>query len=162
MTYSGRSYAKVSAVRTARGAAIAVPSDGGINTIISDPLDARQLMSDVTKSFEQLRDESLDLRMGVQDGVILPNLKMAGEKEQCVYLNEKRTHVLHPSVPLQAFVGCFPLHWTCFENGSFRYFFTDKKSAAGKAAQSRKSANGSICRNLVVMRRLWRTAHFFV
>lgn len=48
------------------------------DTIILDPLDVWQLMQGRGKSFEQLLDESLDLH--VQDGVILPNLKMAGKR----------------------------------------------------------------------------------
>ena len=48
------------------------------DTIILDPLDVWQLMQGRGKSFEQLLDESVDLH--VQDGVILPNLKMAGKK----------------------------------------------------------------------------------
>ena len=67
------------------------------DTIILDPLDVWQLMQGRGKSFEQLLDESLDLH--VQDGVILPNLKMAGEKE----------------------LGRF------YENGSFRYFLQTKE-----------------------------------
>ena len=124
------------------------------DTIILDPRDVWQLMQGRGKSFEQLLDESLDLH--VQDGVILPNLKMAGEKEQCVYLNEKGRCSIHPFRP--GICRLFPLG-RFYENGSFRYFYR-QKSAAGKTAQSRKSANGSICRNLVVMRRLWRTGIF--
>ena len=116
------------------------------DTIILDPLDVWQLMQGRGKSFEQLLDESLDLH--VQDGVILPNLKMAGEKEQCVYLNEKGRCSIHPFRP-----GIF------MKTGASDIFYR-QKSAAGKTAQSRKSANGSICRNLVVMRRLWRTGIF--
>ena len=76
------------------------------DTIILDPLDVWQLMQGRGKSFEQLLDESVDLH--VQDGVILPNLKMAGEKEQCVYLNEKGRCSIHP------------------------IFFTDKRVQQGK------------------------------
>ena len=124
------------------------------DTIILDPLDVWQLMQGRGKSFEQLLDESLDLH--VQDGVILPNLKMAGEKEQCVYLNEKDAAASIRSA--RAFAGCF--RWDVFmKTGAFDIFYR-QKSAAGKTAQSRKSANGSICRNLVVMRRLWRTGIF--
>lgn len=66
------------------------------DTIILDPLDVWQLMQGRGKSFEQLLDESLDLH--VQDGVILPNLKMAGEKEAVRIFERKRT-LQHPSVP---------------------------------------------------------------
>ena len=94
------------------------------DTIILDPLDVWQLMQGRDKSFEQLLDESLDLH--VQDGVILPNLKMAGEKEQCVYLNEKGRCSIHPFRP--GICRLFPLG-RFYENGSF---FTDKRVQQGK------------------------------
>ena len=87
------------------------------DTIILDPLDVWQLMQGRGKSFEQLLDESLDLH--VQDGVILPNLKMAGEKEQCVYLNEKGRCSIHPFRP--GICRLFPLG-RYYENGGFSYF----------------------------------------
>ena len=124
------------------------------DTIILDPLDVWQLMQGRGKSFEQLLDESLDLH--VQDGVILPNLKMAGEKEQCVYLNEKGPAASIRSV--RASVDCF--RWDVFMKTGASDIFYRQKSAAGKTARSRKFANGSICRNLVAMRRLWRTGIF--
>lgn len=92
------------------------------DTIILDPLDVWQLMQGRDKSFEQLLDESLDLH--VQDGVILPNLKMAGEKEQCVYLNEKGRCSIHPFRP--GICRLFPLG-RFYENGSFRYFLQTKE-----------------------------------
>ena len=82
------------------------------DTIILDPLDVWQLMQGRGKSFEQLLDESVDLH--VQDGVILPNLKMAGEKEQCVYLNEKGRCSIHPFRP--GICRLFPLG-RFYENG---------------------------------------------
>ena len=82
------------------------------DTIILDPLDVWQLMQGRGKSFEQLLDESLDLH--VQDGVILPNQKMAGEKEQCVYLNEKGRCSIHPFRP--GICRLFPLG-RFYENG---------------------------------------------
>ena len=92
------------------------------DTIILDPLDVWQLMQGRGKSFEQLLDESVDLH--VQDGVILPNLKMAGEKEQCVYLNEKGRCSIHPFRP--GICRLFPLG-RFYENGSFRYFLQTKE-----------------------------------
>lgn len=124
------------------------------DTIILDPLDVWQLMQGRGKSFEQLLDESLDLH--VQDGVILPNLKMAGEKEQCVYLNEKGRCSIHPFRP--GICRLFPLG-RFYENGSFRYFLQTKECSRENRTKQ-KTANGSICRNLVVMRRLWRTGIF--
>ena len=90
--------------------------------IVGDPLDVWQLIQGRGKSFEQLLDESVDLH--VQDGVILPNLKMAGEKEQCVYLNEKGRCSIHPFRP--GICRLFPLG-RFYENGSFRYFLQIKE-----------------------------------
>ena len=114
------------------------------DTIILDPLDVWQLMQGRGKSFEQLLDESLDLH--VQDGVILPNLKMAGEKEQCVYLNEKGRCSIHPFRP--GICRLFPLGRfyengvvvaqdgkearRCYETGELPIFFTDKRVQQGK------------------------------
>ena len=87
------------------------------DTIILDPLDVWQLMQGRDKSFEQLLDESLDLH--VQDGVILPNLKMAGEKEQCVYLNEKGRCSIHPFRP--GICRLFPLGRYWQDDTHFQY-----------------------------------------
>ena len=87
------------------------------DTIILDPLDVWQLMQGRGKSFEQLLDESLDLH--VQDGVILPNLKMAGEKEQCVYLNEKGRCSIHPFRP--GICRLFPLGRYWQDDTHFQY-----------------------------------------
>ena len=104
------------------------------DTIILDPLDVWQLMQGRGKSFEQLLDESLDLH--VQDGVILPNLKMAGEKEQCVYLNEKGRCSIHPFRP--GICRLFPLG-RFYENGSFRYFLQTKRVQQGKPHKAENS-----------------------
>ena len=113
------------------------------DTIILDPLDVWQLMQGRGKSFEQLLDESLDLH--VQDGVILPNLKMAGEKEQCVYLNEKGRCSIHPFRP--GICRLFPLG-RFYENGSFRYFLQTKECSSPIWRQRRGSI-ATFCRNFI-------------
>ena len=55
----------------------------------------------------------------VVDGVILPNLRMDGEKEQCVFLNEQgrcRIHAMRPGL-----CRVFPLG-RIYEEGRIRYF----------------------------------------
>ena len=49
------------------------------DTVILDPRDVFELSRNLGKRFEELLEESLELH--VQDGVILPNLKMQGERE---------------------------------------------------------------------------------
>lgn len=86
-------------------------------SIILDPYDVFRLTAALQKSFEQLLAEHLELH--VVDGVILPNLKMAGERECCTFLNEAGRCSIHPYRP--GICRLFPLG-RYYENGSFRYF----------------------------------------
>ena len=68
------------------------------SSITLDPYDIFQLTSHLGKNFGQLLDESLELN--VVDGIILPNLKMAGETAEgapgaCVYLNGEGRCSIH-------------------------------------------------------------------
>ena len=56
-------------------------------SIVLDPCDIWRLTTVTGKNFEQLLADTIELQ--VVDGVILPNLRMDGEKEQCVFLNEQ-------------------------------------------------------------------------
>ncbi len=87
------------------------------NSIILDPFDVFRLTTGLGKSMEELLAGYLELN--VVDGVILPNLKMAGEEECCSFLNETGrcgVHSLRPGI-----CRLFPLG-RYYENGSFRYF----------------------------------------
>ncbi|MDO4293034.1 MAG: YkgJ family cysteine cluster protein [Eubacteriales bacterium] len=86
-------------------------------SIVLDPFDVWQLGGHLGQDFGQLLESSLELH--AQDGVILPNLKMAGERECCVYLNEKGRCSVHAFRP--GLCRLFPLG-RFYENGSFRYF----------------------------------------
>ena len=55
-------------------------------SIILDPLDVFRLTVHLSKSFEQLLADTLELN--VVDGIVLPNLKMAGEDEHCIFLGK--------------------------------------------------------------------------
>lgn len=87
------------------------------DSILLDPLDLFRLSTHLKKSFEELLADAVELH--VVDGLIQPNLKMAGEREQCVYLTEAGRCGIHPFRP--GFCRLFPLG-RYYEGRSFRYF----------------------------------------
>ncbi len=91
-------------------------------SIILDPYDVYRLTEELGKSFEELLTDSLELH--VVDGVILPNLKMAGERECCPFLNEKGRCSIHSFRP--GICRLFPLG-RFYEDGGFRYFLQTKE-----------------------------------
>lgn len=87
------------------------------SSIILDPLDIFRLTCGLSKTFEELLNGPLELN--VADGIILPNLKMTGEKETCFFLNSEGRCSIHGIRP--GFCRLFPLG-RYYENHSFRYF----------------------------------------
>lgn len=87
------------------------------NSIILDPYDVYRMMVGLHKTMEQLLTEEVELN--VVDGVILPNLKMAGPEEKCTFLNTDGRCSIHPYRP--GICRLFPLG-RYYENGSFQYF----------------------------------------
>lgn len=87
------------------------------SSIILDPYDAYRLTTGLNLSFEQLLEEKVELN--VVEGIILPNLKMAGPQEQCGFLNEEGRCGIHPLRP--GMCRIFPLG-RYYENESFQYF----------------------------------------
>lgn len=86
-------------------------------SIVLDPLDIKRMTSGLDMKFEQLLSNYVELN--VVDGVILPNLKMSGEKNCCAFLDENgrcRIHAIRPGI-----CRLFPLG-RFYENGEFRYF----------------------------------------
>ena len=87
-------------------------------SIVLDPLDVFRLTAGLDCSFDDLiKEEQVELNLA--GGLVLPNLKMAGEEEQCSFLDEKgrcRVHALRPGM-----CRIFPLG-RFYENRSFRYF----------------------------------------
>lgn len=66
-------------------------------SILLDPYDIYRLTKELGVSFDKLLENNLELN--VVDGVILPNLKMTGEKEQCSFLNEQQRCTIHKARP---------------------------------------------------------------
>lgn len=87
------------------------------SSIILDPYDVWQLTKGLKKSFEELLHQELELN--VVEGMILPNLKLAGSKEQCSFLNVEERCSIHGFRP--GFCRLFPLGRLYEENG-VQYF----------------------------------------
>lgn len=87
------------------------------SSIVLDPYDVYRLTRASGWSFEQMLEYCLELN--VVDGVILPNLKMNEEGNQCTFLNEEGRCSIHDARP--GICRLFPLG-RIYENGSFQYF----------------------------------------
>lgn len=87
------------------------------NSIILDPLDIYQLTTNLHKTTEELLNGYIELN--VVDGIILPNLKMAGQTEACSFLNEEGRCGIHKFRP--GICRLFPLG-RFYENNTFQYF----------------------------------------
>lgn len=86
------------------------------SSIILDPLDIYRLTINLQVSFQELLADKIELN--IVDGLILPNLKMAGEKEQCAFLNTEGRCSIHSFRP--GICRIFPLG-RIYENGGFEY-----------------------------------------
>lgn len=87
------------------------------SSIVLDPLDVSRLTEHLGVPLEILLKDRLELN--VVDGIIQPNLKMAGEREACVFLDSGGRCSVHPFRP--GLCRLFPLG-RYYENRSFRYF----------------------------------------
>ncbi len=87
------------------------------NTIILDPLDVYRITQKTRKGFEELLTAHLELN--VVDGIILPNLKLAGVNEACTFLNSEGRCSIHDSRP--GICRLFPLG-RYYEDGDYKYF----------------------------------------
>lgn len=87
------------------------------NSILLDPLDIHRLTSNLSVTLEQLLQEG-KVELNVSDGIILPNLKMAGGEEVCSFLNEDGRCQIHSFRP--GFCRLFPLG-RHYEDRTFHY-----------------------------------------
>ena len=86
-------------------------------SIVLDPYDVYRLTNGLNVSFEALLEDKIELN--VFDGMILPNLKMSGEKEDCAFLNNEGRCSVHPIRP--GICRLFPLG-RYYTDCGFRYF----------------------------------------
>ncbi len=94
------------------------------DSIVLDPFDVYRLTVGLGKSLEALLAK--EVALGVVDGMILPYLKMSGEKEACAFLNAQGRCSIHVHRP--GICRLFPLG-RFYENGSYRYFLQTKECA---------------------------------
>lgn len=88
------------------------------DTIWLDPYDVFQLTGNLGKSMEMLLTREVEFH--VEDGLILPNLRMQGEGETaCGFLNEEGRCSIHAFRP--GFCRLFPLGRN-YENEKLNYF----------------------------------------
>lgn len=88
------------------------------NSIILDPYDIFKLCDGLNTDINGLLCTNVELN--VVDGIILPNIKMIGDKNpKCGYLNEEGKCSIHLIRP--GFCRLFPLG-RIYENDSFSYF----------------------------------------
>lgn len=87
------------------------------SSIILDPYDVYRMTTGLGKTLSGLLEGYIELN--VVDGVILPNLYMAGEQEECSFLDENGRCSIHSVRP--GICRLFPLG-RYYENGDFRYF----------------------------------------
>ncbi len=88
------------------------------SSIVLDPFDVHRISIGLHKSFEQLLAEGM-LELHVVDGIVLPNLTMAGKEEKCSFLNAEGRCSIHAFRP--GICRLFPLG-RVYENGGFQYF----------------------------------------
>lgn len=91
-------------------------------SIILDPYDVYRITKAEGVSFEQLLQKTVEL--SVVDGVILPNLKMTEDTDQCAYLNEEGRCSIHSYRP--GLCRLFPLG-RCYNEDSFQYFLQNNE-----------------------------------
>lgn len=87
------------------------------NSIVLDPWDIWMIGRGTGKDFNSLHSGYIDLHM--TDGIILPSLKMAGEEERCMFLDDRQRCSIHPFRP--GICRLFPLG-RFYEEKGFRYF----------------------------------------
>lgn len=93
-------------------------------SVIMDPLDVHRICTYFRVPFEALLADHVELN--VVDGMILPNLKMIGEDEHCIFLNEEGRCGIHKIRP--GFCRLFPLG-RVYEDRSFKYILQTHECA---------------------------------
>lgn len=87
------------------------------DTVVLDPLDIYRLTHGLGLRFEELLENKVTL--GVIDGIVLPHLNMAGEKQACAFLDGNGRCSVHSIRP--GICRLFPLGRYYTETG-FKYF----------------------------------------
>lgn len=100
------------------------------DTIILDPLDVYHLCLGTGKTFTELLETAVELH--ITDGVILPHLKMQGERESCYFLNEEGRCSIHTYRP--GLCRVFPLG-RIYDENCIRYFLLKEGCLKGNRSK---------------------------
>lgn len=87
------------------------------SSILLDPMDIWRLTSNLKTDFNSLLDKYVEL--GMVDGLIMPNLKLAGDGESCSFLTKEGRCGIHTFRP--GICRLFPLG-RIYEEYGFKYF----------------------------------------
>lgn len=96
-------------------------------SIVLDPLDITRLCKALNTDFNSLLAQQL-IELNVQEGLILPNLRMHPQKGCCTFLGEDGRCTVHESRP--GYCRIFPLG-RIYENHRFRYFLQINECSCG-------------------------------
>ncbi len=99
-------------------------------SVVLDPMDGFRLVMGTGIPFEGLLQKQLELN--VVDGIILPNLRMKGDDEACMFLNEEGRCSIHAYRP--GICRLFPLG-RLYEDGGFKYFLQIHECQKGSRAK---------------------------
>lgn len=105
------------------------------NSVILDPFDLYRLEAGTGKGFHALLEEE-KIELNVTDGCILPNLKMTGREEACVFLDPQGRCSIHGYRP--GICRLFPLG-RYYENGDFKYILQIHECPAGNRSKIKVS-----------------------
>ena len=135
------------------------------NSVLLDPYDVYRLQKGLAKGLNRLLAEEA-AELNVVDGVILPNLKMAGREERCVFLNEEGRCSIHSVRP--GLCRLFPLG-RYYEDYGFRYFLQSGECPAPNRSKVKVSKwidtprqasyQGFLCRWHGLLKRLEKTVY---
>lgn len=104
-------------------------------SVILDPYDVYRLQLGTGMMLSQLLAEEY-VELNVVDGIILPNLRMAGPGERCAFLSGEGRCSIHASRP--GICRLFPLG-RYYENGDFRYFLQTGECREGSRSKVKVS-----------------------
>lgn len=105
------------------------------NSVLLDPYDVYRMQRGLGKGLAQLLAEEA-VELNVAEGVILPNVKMAGKEERCAFLDEEGRCGIHEHRP--GVCRLFPLG-RYYENGDFRYFLQTGECEGSKRSKVKVS-----------------------
>lgn len=88
------------------------------STIVLNPFDMYQILTNTGKTYDELMDNKFELHK--EEKITLPNLKMLGESEACGFLDDKGRCSIHAARP--GICRLFPLG-RYYEGDDFKYFF---------------------------------------